>query len=78
MPPDTEEVKHKHNSAQQFFFILKGEATFKIGETKFIIIAGEGIHIRKGIIHKIINNSNSDLEFLAISEPHSHGDRVII
>jgi len=78
MPPNTEEVKHKHTSAQQFFFVLKGEATFNIVETELVILAGEGIHIEKGVIHKIMNKSNVDLEFLVISEPHSHGDRIIV
>ncbi|MEE9430322.1 MAG: cupin domain-containing protein [Melioribacteraceae bacterium] len=78
MPPKTEEVKHKHNLAQQFFFILKGEATFEIEGKEFIIHPSEGIHIKKGKTHKIINNSKIDLEFLVISEPHSHGDKIII
>ena len=78
MPPKTVEVKHKHSSAQQFFFILKGIATFRIDGKEFIISSGEGIHIKKGIVHNIMNNSNSDLEFLVISEPHSHGDRIIV
>jgi len=78
MPPNTEEVRHKHNLVQQFFFILKGIATFEMEGKDFIISTGEGIHIKKGVIHKIKNSNKMELEFLVISEPHSHGDRIIV
>lgn len=78
MPPSTEEVKHKHNLSQQFFYILKGVAVFEIDGNNISISEGEGIHIKKKVIHKIKNNNDVDLEFLVISEPHSHGDRIII
>lgn len=78
MPPGTEEVKHKHEFAQQFFFILKGEATFWVEEEQLIVKAGEGIHVLPGKVHKIKNETEEEIEFLVISEPHSHGDRVVL
>ncbi|HYG37627.1 MAG TPA: cupin domain-containing protein [Cytophagales bacterium] len=53
MPPDTEEVRHKHEKAQQFFFILKGEAVFELEDEILSIKAGEGVHILPGKVHKI-------------------------
>jgi len=77
MPPNTAEVNHKHAKAQQFFFILKGTATFIIGEEKIEVPNGSGIHIEKGIWHQIKNLTEEEIEFLVVSEPHSHGDRII-
>ncbi len=37
---------------------------------------GESIHIQNKLKHRIKNLSNKDLEFLVISEPKSHGDRI--
>ena len=76
MPPDTSEVKHKHQRAQQFFFILKGVATFDLDGEMILVRENEGIHVKKDQVHQITNNTNNDLEFLVISHPHSHKDRV--
>ena len=77
MPPNTAEVQHKHLKSQQFFYILKGEATFTIEGKTTIIKEHQGVHIPKKHIHQIKNNGNIDLEFLVISQPHSHKDRII-
>ena len=77
MPPDTQEVKHKHSKSQQFFYILKGQATFIIDEKEIQIEQNEGIHIKPNVIHQIKNQTKEDLEFIVISQPHAHGDRII-
>jgi quercetin dioxygenase-like cupin family protein len=76
MPPGTSEQLHYHEHAQQVFYILSGTATFEIeGEVK-IVNPGQSIHIAPNTKHQILNNSDSDLHFLVISEPKSRGDRV--
>jgi mannose-6-phosphate isomerase-like protein (cupin superfamily) len=75
MPAGTEEVRHKHMKAQQFFFMLKGVASFELDEEIVSLKEGDGIHIPSGKIHKIKNETSSEIEFLVISEPHAHGDR---
>lgn len=76
MPPQTGEQLHYHDRSQQVFYILSGAATFEVeGELK-TVNAGESIHIKPTIKHRIFNNGNEDLHFLVISEPKSHGDRV--
>ncbi len=77
MPPSTSEVEHQHSKAQQFFFILEGEATFYIEGKKYTVPSGQGIHIPKKTFHKIINDTKEQLEFIVVSEPHAHGDRVL-
>ena len=76
MPPATSEKKHKHSNSQQFFFILNGEATFDLAGRIEIIKKGEGMHILPGQEHRISNEGEHELEFLVISQPHSHGDRI--
>src|SRR5574340_892525 len=75
MPPGTVEQLHFHTFAQQLFYILSGIATFEIEGETISVPANESIHIPKGIIHSIANKGESDLNFLVISEPPSHGDR---
>ncbi len=77
MPPGTVEQMHYHERAQQLFYILSGTATFEVeGEVK-TVAANQSIHISPKTKHRILNNGDTDLHFLVISEPKSHGDRVV-
>jgi len=76
MPPGSSEQMHYHEHAQQLFFILEGVATFESDAFVYTVTKGEAFHIMPGKKHRILNDGLSDLEFLVISEPHSHGDRV--
>jgi mannose-6-phosphate isomerase-like protein (cupin superfamily) len=76
MPPLAKEQLHYHEKSQQFFYILSGIATFEINERKVTVNENSGIHIKPGIKHRISNNEENDLEFLVISEPKSHVDRI--
>jgi len=62
MAIETQEVKHKHSKSQQFFYILQGQATFIIDDKEYKVDK---------------NQANENLEFLVISQPHSHGDKII-
>ena len=75
MPAGTEEQLHYHQKAQQFFYILKGEAVFEVDEVIIMVHQREGIHIEAGKHHKIMNKYSVDLEFLVCSQPSTENDR---
>lgn len=77
MPPNTKEKLHFHSKAQQFFYILKGEALFYLEKELITIKQQEGIHIKPGTKHFIENRTNSEIEFLVISQPDTTHDRII-
>ncbi len=76
MPALTKEKLHYHEKAQQFFYILEGEATFDIDGKTYIVEKDKGIFIKPGEKHRIANNKESNLTFLVVSQPKSHGDRI--
>jgi len=78
MPPGTTEKLHYHTKAQQLFFILSGTATFEINGQYHIVAANESIHVPVKSLHCIANQHNASLDFIVISEPQSHGDRIEI
>lgn len=78
MPSGTSEVLHYHEFAQQVFYILKGEATFKIAGETHTVNTNENIHINPKTLHKIANNKEENLEFLLISQPIAQQDRIEI
>ena len=76
MPPQTKEQRHYHEKAQQFFYILSGTATFEIEGNLYEVEQNKGMLIQPGTRHRISNRTATDLEFLVISQPHAHGDRI--
>ncbi|HLY70880.1 MAG TPA: cupin domain-containing protein [Puia sp.] len=76
MPPKTAEQKHYHQHSQQFFYVLTGEAVFEIQRERVVVKAEQGIHIAAGKEHRIINESNEDVEFILTSQPSTSGDRI--
>ncbi|MER3483839.1 MAG: cupin domain-containing protein [Meiothermus sp.] len=76
--PNTAEVRHYHRRSRQFFFILSGRARLELGEEVFSLGAGDGLEVPPGTPHRIRNDANADLEFVVVSQPHSHGDRVVL
>lgn len=78
MPPQRFEKLHYHQFAQQVFYILQGEAEFLIDGQEYKIQSGESIHIKPNQVHRISNPGDVDLQFLVISQPRSHGDRINI
>ena len=78
MPAGTAEALHYHEHAQQFFFMLKGSATFEIDTETVIVNEREGIQISAGQKHRIINHTGSEIEFILSSQPSTVNDRVNI
>ena len=76
MPPGAAEVRHYHEHAQQFFYILSGEVLMEINGENRLIHAGSGIRILPGTRHQIRNPSSVPVRFLVISHPPSRADRI--
>ena len=77
MPPSSSEARHLHRHARQFFFILSGTATIEVAGTRETLEPQPGVEVPPGAPHQIFNETNADLEFIVISQPSSHGDRVL-
>ena len=77
MPPGAAEVRHYHEDSQQFFYILAGEAVMEAQGRTIILSRGQGLHIPPRTPHQIRNVSDQSVEFLVVSQPPSHGDRVV-
>ena len=76
VPPGDRERRHFHRQARQFFYVLRGEAALEIDGQPCRLRAGQGVEVPPGVPHQFVNESDADVEFLVISAPRSHGDRV--
>jgi len=77
MPPGTFETKHRHQRSRQFFYVLEGTLAMTIDGADILIMAGEGLEIAPGVEHQAKNTSAADVRFLVVSQPPSHGDRIV-
>lgn len=75
MPAHTAEDRHLHKKVRQFFFVLRGEATFELEGNLEQLRALEGLEISPGLAHQIRNDSDHELEFLVISSDLARNDR---
>ncbi len=78
MPPHTAEDMHYHTKSRQFFYILSGEAQMHVSDHTETLPARSGIEISPGEAHQMQNPTNSPIEFLVISMPKSHGDKILV
>ncbi|MBZ0090463.1 MAG: cupin domain-containing protein [Thermoanaerobaculia bacterium] len=76
MPAGTAEVRHFHRRAQQFFYLLAGRLTIEIEGQEHELAPGQGLHVPAAVPHQVFNRAESPAEFLVISQPPSHGDRI--
>ncbi len=76
VPPGSAEIRHYHEKAQQFFYILSGEVMMEVEGRSTLIPAGSGIRVRPGARHQISNPSSVAARFLVISQPTTQGDRI--
>ena len=78
VPPGGADVKHYHERAHQFFFVLSGEATLEIAGQKLTLSPQQGLSVPPKIPHRLFNESQQELSFIVISAPMSHGDRFLV
>ena len=76
MPPETEEKAHWHVRARQMFYVLEGELTMRLDDGDVQVGSGSALEIEPGAVHQARNESGTDVRFLVVSVPPSHGDRV--
>lgn len=76
MPPGAAEQRHRHARARQFFYVLEGLATLELEGAVHRLQRGEGLHVPPGAAHQMRNDSTTEIRFMVISAPKSHGDRM--
>ena len=77
VPSGAGEVRHYHERAEQFFFVLSGTATIEAEGKTQTLSAQTGLHVPAGTVHEVRNEHKEDLWFLVVSTPPSHGDRIM-
>ncbi|WP_186644202.1 GNAT family N-acetyltransferase [Fluviispira vulneris] len=76
IPVNCSEKAHFHKNATQFFIIQTGKAKIIANHKEYILNPQEGLEIESFTLHSVQNYGDTDLEFILISSPKAHGDRI--
>ncbi|MBX7200374.1 MAG: cupin domain-containing protein [Rhodospirillaceae bacterium] len=76
IPPGGSEVRHFHERAHQFFYVLKGVLSFELDGKDYSLHPRQGLEVKPGTPHRVFNRGTEDAEFIVVSHPPSHADRV--
>jgi mannose-6-phosphate isomerase-like protein (cupin superfamily) len=77
MPAGSSEVRHLHEHARQFFFVLEGTLTLEVEHHRFVLQVGDGLDISPGKLHQALNESATTIRMIVTSQPPSHNDRIV-
>lgn len=77
MPPQTQEQRHLHERARQFFYVLDGELILEVEGRVHRITARQGMEVAPCVPHQARNDAQSEVRFLVVSAPPAQGDRTL-
>ncbi|MBI4326021.1 MAG: cupin domain-containing protein [Chloroflexi bacterium] len=77
MPPQASEVAHYHSRSRQFFYVLSGTLSILVEGKLHVLGPEHGLEIAPKAVHRVFNDMDSDVRFIVISTPPSHGDRIV-
>lgn len=67
--PGHEFPRHLHPNSDDVIYILKGRATFKVGQEKFEVGPGDIVIAPEGVPHSAVNFAAEDVEMLVFQAP---------
>ena len=70
-PPGTGAPPHTHVESEHFH-VVRGRLTIRLGEENHELNSGDTVHIPSGAPHAFTNNTEDEVEFLAIASPAGH------
>ncbi len=76
VPPAVGEVRHYHSRSEQYFYVIKGKAMLEVSGAQHELGEQQGCYVKPGEAHQLRNEGQEDLDFLVISSPPSHADRI--
>lgn len=77
MPAGATEPRHRHANSRQFFFVLAGRLEVEVEGDVHTLGVQTGLEVAPGARHEVRCTGADGADFLVISQPPSHGDRLV-
>lgn len=69
IPPDVELPAVHRDKGEDFFLVLEGEITQRIGDDEFILGQGDSVHHNTQVDHSMVNRSGKQVRMLWVGTP---------
>lgn len=70
---------HKHEHHTETLYVLEGEGNMKLGDTEFVVKAGDYVSIPENTVHSVEVTSTTPLKVISLQAPEFLGkDRVFL
>ena len=69
IPPHCASRPHYHPVAEETYYILAGEGRMVVDGKQLQLVPGDALLILPPEVHQIFNDSDADLEFIAVCAP---------
>ena len=56
--------EHTHQTMDEYFFFVKGNGTYKVGDTTYELVPKSFLRIPAGVPHSLLATGNENLEFV--------------
>ncbi|MBI3681590.1 MAG: cupin domain-containing protein [Acidobacteria bacterium] len=66
IPPGASLGRHRHEGVEEFFYVISGEATARVGDESAPVRKGDAVPVLLNEAHSFENRSNADAEFLIV------------
>ena len=76
LPPATSTGPHLHREVAEFYYVMSGSGTAKVGSESAPIRAGDAVPIQLGEVHSFENGGGEPLEFLIVGVSRDNSRRV--
>lgn len=78
MPAGATEPRHRHANSRQFFYVLTGQLEVEVEGDVHTLGVQTGLEVAPGARHEVRCTFADGAVFLVISQPPSHGDRIVV
>jgi mannose-6-phosphate isomerase-like protein (cupin superfamily) len=58
---------HAHENKEQIYYFISGKGKMRIDDVEYPVTAGDSVHLPPGTKHRVINDTEDDIEYLNIS-----------
>jgi mannose-6-phosphate isomerase-like protein (cupin superfamily) len=73
LPPGASVGRHVHTGVEEFYYVMNGQGSAKIGEETAAIAKGDAIPVLLNDVHSFENTGTADLEFMIVGVAREKG-----
>ena len=66
LPQGASDGRHRHEGVEEFYYVMSGQGTFKLGDEQVSVKAGDAIPVFLNEAHSVENQGAEDLEMMIV------------